>query len=191
MARRRGCVRPTPRPALNPQPSDARRVLAMRTLRSPAPAGLTMGLRWVGSSDGDAASLPESFSPPPGKVETPGEQRHRHIKILRACGWIIQKDQRSSWILLPPRNHSRIVPFISWMLMGLGANCDLQVRVPRPSTARGGAPFTRTRRTCMLLLAEPFPRTPRRRRVARRPAARTPPATWRSDGRGEGADCVR
>ena len=65
---------------------------------------------------------------PLDKPETEEERLQRHTSLLKECNWRIAPDQRNSYCLLPPRNHKRLVPFVSWMLMGIGANVDQQVR---------------------------------------------------------------
>jgi hypothetical protein len=60
--------------------------------------------------------------------EDPPEEKIAEFNdLLAACGWRIERDMRDKWILQPPRNHARLVPFISWFLMGIGANVDIQV----------------------------------------------------------------
>ena len=70
----------------------------------------------------------ERYRLPLDKPETKEERKQRHTTLLRECNWRIEQDLRKSWVLLPPRNHGRLVPFVSWMLLGIGANVDQQVR---------------------------------------------------------------
>ena len=103
---------------------------AQCTDRSAPRTGVSAGARSAPAGL-DAAD----FRAPPGGEETAQERMHRHHRLLKACSWRIEKDQRGSWTLCPPRNHRRLVAFISWMVLGVGANCDIQVR----SAACGGS----------------------------------------------------
>ena len=103
---------------------------AQCTDRSAPRTGVSAGARSAPAGL-DAAD----FRAPPGGEETAQERMHRHHRLLKACSWRIEKDQRGSWTLCPPRNHRRLVAFISWMVLGVGANCDIQVR----SAAWGGS----------------------------------------------------
>jgi hypothetical protein len=80
----------------------------------------------AGTNDGPADV--QRYNVPRDKPETEEQRKQRHTTLLKACNWRIEQDQRKSWVLLPPRNHRRLVPFVSWMLLGIGANVDQQVR---------------------------------------------------------------
>ena len=43
-----------------------------------------------------------------------------------ACRWRIELDRRQKWCLQAPRNHGRLVAFISWFVVGFRANVDSQ-----------------------------------------------------------------
>jgi hypothetical protein len=84
---------------------------------------------WNSAHTGAGDPSLQNFRVPLHQPESEHERDQRHCGLLKSCDWRIQLDNRKSWVLLPPRNHARLVPFVSWMLMGIGANIDLQVRI--------------------------------------------------------------
>ena len=88
----------------------------------------------AGTCDGPADV--QRYNVPRDKPETEAQRTQRHTTLLKACNWRIEQNQRKSWVLLPPRNHIRLVPFVSWMLLGIGANVDQEIILVEANRAK-------------------------------------------------------
>eukprot|EP00899_Mesostigma_viride_P028654 jgi/Mesvir1/8974/Mv25463-RA.1 len=45
---------------------------------------------------------------------------------MPACYWRVEKDMRGQWVVVPPRNHPKMVMATPWHLCGCRSNCDMQ-----------------------------------------------------------------